>query len=360
MRDIEIGRFGIRTFEVDRDGHLLPIGGGDRFDWQDGVCIAECKAGGLHLPPGDGCSCGIYSFDSLEDLRSQYSPAQHLVAVIAPEGQARIGANGTVSERARIVALWTADPRLTAMIRSATSDKIRPYTDLDGMVADYNLRHTTTAVADEPALAPRSAIRQAIGEVARSASGIGWSRFLQAILWAAVLGILVADTETDSPTTEPAAITVALLQALDRFVLVANEQVTILVVLQLVVCLAVSVSRFSIRLRRGPASSAVGRLVRHQLTVMLRKLIWPLVFVAAYCIFHGTLPASATIVWIGLFVLISSWTSGGALYHLTTSLTARMKRRQAPSPIRSGPTLRELIESSKRRSRQRRGIGPIE
>lgn len=358
MKDIEIGRFGIRTFEVDRDGHLLPISAGDRWDWQDGVCIAECKAGGLHLPPGDGCSCGIYSFDSPEDLRSQYSPAQHLVAVIAPEGQARIGANGTVSERARIVALWTADPRLTAMIRSATSDKIRPYTDLDIMVADYNLRYTTTAVTDEPDLAPRTAIRQAIGEVARSAAGIGWSPFLRAVLWAAILGILVAGTETDSSTAEPAASTVALIQALGRFVLVADELVTVLVVLGLVACFVGIVWQVGIRLRQGAASNAVGRLVRHQLAGLLRMLIWPLVFVAAYCIFHGTLPASDTIIWIGLFVLISSWTSGRTLYHLTTSLTARMKRRQAPSPIRTGPTLRELTESAKQRSRQRWGIGP--
>lgn len=249
-------------------------------------------------------------------------------------------------------------PRLTAMIRSVTSDKIQPYTDLDTMLADHNLRYTTTAVTDEPALAPRSAIRQAIGEVVRSAAGIGWSPFLRAALWASVLGILVAATETDSPTTEPAASTVALLQALGRFVLVADEQVTMLVVLGLVACFVASVWQVSVRLGRGAASSAVGRLVRHQLTGLLRMLIWPLVFVAAYCIFHGTLPASDTIIWIGLFVLISSWTSGGTLYHLTTSLTARMKLPHTPSPIRSDPTLRELIESAKRRSHQRWGIGP--
>ncbi len=329
MRDIEIGRFGLRTFRVDRDGQLLPIGAGDRFDWKDGVCFAECKVGAFHRPPAAGCSCGIYSFHTLEDLRSQYGAADDVVAVVAPEGLARIGGNGLVSERARVVALWTADPRLTELVRSAVSENIQPYTDLDTMVVDHHLRFTATPPAAEDFPPARHAAAGLVSEVIRSAAGIGWAKILFAASLAVViknLAKVLADPGVRS-LTEPAPSAAALIEALDRFLFSVGASATPIVVGFLCVTLIVAVLRACARMARGGATAAADRLFRHAATMALRSAIVPLVMVAVYGMIHGRVPALELVAWILTLIVASSWSSGGALYHLIAGIRIQMRRR---------------------------------
>lgn len=339
MRDIEIGRFGLRTFRVDRDGHLLPIAAGDRFDWKDGVCFAECKAGAFHRPPAEGCSCGIYSFHSLEDLRSQYSSAADVVAVVAPEGIARIGGNGLVSERARIVALWTADPRLTDLVRSVVSENIAPYKDLDTMVVDHHLRFTATPDTAEDLPPARHAAAGLVSEVIRSASGIGWAK----IVYAACLALLVknlvqglASPEIRS-MPEPVPSAAVLIEALDRFLLTVGASVTPVVVALLGLTLTVAVLRACVRMARGGAAAAAGRMFRHATTLTLRSAIVPLVVVAVYGLLHGRAPALELVAWLLTLILASSWSSGGALYHLFAGIRIRLRQRRAASAVNPRP-----------------------
>jgi hypothetical protein len=357
VRDVEIGRFGLRTFRVDRDGQLLPIVAGDRFDWKDGVCFAECKVGAFHRPPAEGCSCGIYSFHSLEDLRSQYSAAANVVAVVAPEGHARIGGNGLVSERARVVALWTADPRLTELVRNAVSENIQPYTDLDTMVVDHHLRFTATPAAAEDFLPARHAAAGLVSEVIRSAAGIGWAKIVYAASLALIIMNLVkllADPGVRS-LPEPVPSAASLIAALDRFLLSVGTSMTPIVVTFLCTTLIVAVLRASVRVARGGAAGAAGRLFRHAATMTLRAAIVPLVVVAAYGVIHGRAPALELVAWILTLIVASSWSSGGALYHLIAGIRFQLRQRRSVNPIDPMPALRPLLGG---RRRWWRGSGP--
>ncbi|SLH41571.1 hypothetical protein [Mycobacteroides abscessus] len=360
MIDVEVGRFGLRTFGVDRDGHLLPIGAGDRFDWKDGVCFAECKAGALHRPPGDGCSCGIYSFDSLEVLRNQYNTAWQVVAVIAPEGRARVGGNGTVCERARVIALWTADPRLTRKIREATSEKITPYTDLDQMINDYGLRFTVPEAIEVAPVSPRRAMVEVAAEMVRSAGGIGWAAIVRALCVAVLIWMLVAGARDPLvlQRPEPAPSTALMLDSLDRFLLAMNTSVTPLVVAVLLMQLLIVFVRAVARIPRGGAAAAAGRIFRHSATATLRVLTMPLITVAAYGMLHGVRPPAELVAWLALFLVASSWSSGGALYHVIAAVTARVSRRRPVTGVDQGPTVAELLAAVRRRPRRVRDGEP--
>ncbi|MEN4464545.1 hypothetical protein VXE65_21245 [Mycolicibacterium conceptionense] len=125
--DIEVGRYALRTFLVDRHYRaLLPLTGNARpvgrrlyaaglaaynhaarSVWAGGVCVARCGRGRSHAAPAEDCSCGVYGATSLESLLDQFPGLAHnIVAVIAAEGTTIVGDDGLRTSAARVVAYW--------------------------------------------------------------------------------------------------------------------------------------------------------------------------------------------------------------------------------------------------------------
>ena len=155
--DIEVGRYGLRTFRIDRRHRvLLPItaGGAGAItgmpdatrQWQGGVCVARCRNHPEHLAPVADCTCGIYATTDLLSLHEQYPLlARNVVAVIAAEGPTMIGDRGMRTSAARVVAYWVSShPRLQVAreVLAAQCHDAAIYTDLDSLLADYHLRST--------------------------------------------------------------------------------------------------------------------------------------------------------------------------------------------------------------------------
>ncbi|WP_425308084.1 hypothetical protein AADG42_04805 [Ammonicoccus fulvus] len=113
--EIAVGIYGLRTFRIREDGYLLPVifSSDDSAAlpgiWGRGFCVATCLTNSSteHEPPVDSCGCGIYSWNTLARLQRNYRDCtDHVVAVVALEGQTIEGFAGFRSQAARIVALW--------------------------------------------------------------------------------------------------------------------------------------------------------------------------------------------------------------------------------------------------------------
>jgi len=110
--ELRVGQYGLRTFHVSEDGYLLPVNAmvhDSRLintSWKNGTCIAQCAMERNHPVPDDGCTCGIYSFPTVDQVRRQYPSGYTLLAVVSLEGRVIEGERGWRSEAARIVALW--------------------------------------------------------------------------------------------------------------------------------------------------------------------------------------------------------------------------------------------------------------
>jgi len=130
---------GLRTFRVSQDGNLLPVTAIDD-SWRSGVCVATCRRRANHQAPVEGCTCGLYTFRSLGVLRSQYAPADLLVAVVALEGQTLAGSRGWRSQAGRVVSVWVAADALPEELTIALARNlpdVRMYRDLHVMMTHY-------------------------------------------------------------------------------------------------------------------------------------------------------------------------------------------------------------------------------
>ena len=149
MTELQVGVHGLRTFRVSDDGNLLPVTAVDD-SWRGGVCIARCRRNPAHAAPSDRCRCGIYTFRDLPVLRSQYEPADYLVAVVALEGQTLAGVKGWRSQAGRVVAIWVqpgALPDTLLQALSANLPDVPFHDDVQRMLADYP---ELTAAEPEP------------------------------------------------------------------------------------------------------------------------------------------------------------------------------------------------------------------
>jgi hypothetical protein len=139
VSDFLVGVHGLRTFRVSDDGNLLPIIALDD-SWRGGVCIAACRRNAGHPAPVEGCRCGIYTFRSLPVLRAQYEHADHLVAVVALEGQTLAGIRGWRSQAGRVLAVWVAPGALPKALLGALVRNLPDvvfHDDIDAMVSQY-------------------------------------------------------------------------------------------------------------------------------------------------------------------------------------------------------------------------------
>ncbi|MCA2338799.1 hypothetical protein JF776_25550, partial [Mycobacterium avium] len=173
--DIEVGRYALRTFLVDRHHRaLLPITGhmravsawlrrplGDlaasqreaHSVWAGGVCVARCGRGRRHAAPAKDCSCGVYGATSLESLLEQFPGLAHnIVAVIAAEGPTIVGDDGLRTSAARVVAYWIQPwPELDDArgVFDEQCPHAQAFTHLNDMLAAYGFP-VSPAAADGP------------------------------------------------------------------------------------------------------------------------------------------------------------------------------------------------------------------
>lgn len=182
--DVEVGRYGLRTFGVDTDQALLlplsvrnPAGEAPSLfakAWIGGTCIGKCMQGKAHDVPADDCTCGVYAATNLTGLLEQYPGLAHqIVAVIAAEGQTIIGDRGMRTAAARVVAYWV-HPSAEAQVHTVVATHCataRRFDDLDAMVTAYGLRFTpqTGDSAFTAGGFDAEAMRQAIGTRAAAA-----------------------------------------------------------------------------------------------------------------------------------------------------------------------------------------------
>ncbi len=139
--DVEIARYALRTFVVDR-GHLTSVAkkGKGAGHWQNGTCEAICVAGRDHKAPAELCTCGIYGTLNLADLRRQFASAKELVTVMAAEGTTIIGDTGLKTAFARIVAYWTPNKHIRKVC-AKECEGAKYFGNIDEMLAAYNLPH---------------------------------------------------------------------------------------------------------------------------------------------------------------------------------------------------------------------------
>ncbi|MDO5681704.1 MAG: hypothetical protein Q4G46_02590 [Propionibacteriaceae bacterium] len=207
--DIAVGLLGLRTFRIREDGYLLPVTFNADDDWAEipeswslGYCIARCRrsrydAPALHEAPAEACRCGIYSWNTLSRLQQNYREhTDHVVAVVALEGQTIEGTSGFRSQAARIVALWLNE-------RLVPADVCRAVRTTYAGVPIH--RHRTTmirrllsdqAALSEPPRAPTVSVRpsmrlrqvcvRAVSAVARNLTWALWW-----LVPAVALGLLV-------------------------------------------------------------------------------------------------------------------------------------------------------------------------
>lgn len=139
--EIAVGVFALRKFRISLDGYLQPVSFASDT-WADGTAIAAC-ARQWHQAPDADCTCGLYSFTDLHELRTQYRQAGHIVAVVALEGVSFQGTMGWRSQAARVVALWMKptyskqlSARRVALLR-ANYPEVDCYEDRAVMLARY-------------------------------------------------------------------------------------------------------------------------------------------------------------------------------------------------------------------------------
>jgi len=151
MDDVELARYGLRTFKVDPDNMALRSMAISGLHWQGGVARAKClKDDPLlqgyrfkgnppkkHVSPHIECSCGIYGSLYLDNLINQYSGyTQQLVCVIAAEGTTIIGSKGFRTECGRIVAFWSQYKTIATVVQHV-APKAEYITNLNNMLSKY-------------------------------------------------------------------------------------------------------------------------------------------------------------------------------------------------------------------------------
>ncbi|PBA23764.1 hypothetical protein CKJ66_26225 [Mycobacterium avium] len=152
--DIEVGRYAVRTFRIDRRRRILqPVnpswrrGRGHESPWRNGACRAVCNHDRAHDAPAEECGCGIYGATSLESLRAQYPVlASNIVAVIAAEGTTIVGSRGLRTQAARVVAYWchpSSRMDTAGAVIAEQCPAAERFADLDQMLAVYGLRYTS-------------------------------------------------------------------------------------------------------------------------------------------------------------------------------------------------------------------------
>ena len=178
-----VGVYGLRTFRVSLDGHLLPLTQLTN-DWAGGRCVARCAVGGDHTAPETGCTCGIHSFRDRAHLAKQFAAANSLVAVVALEGATVEGDRGWRSQAAQVVAVWIADDALPSHLRTALLERlpgVRVYSSPEEMVATYPGLTCSGRYPPAPSL-PRGASTMVSGLVRR------WGLTQAANFWFTVAG----------------------------------------------------------------------------------------------------------------------------------------------------------------------------
>lgn len=150
MDDIEVARYGLRTFVV-KGGRLKSLY--KDIYWDEGVMEAKCLRGPealwlffqndvdpSHRAPDKNCTCGIYATLTLEHLRAQYfMEAERSVAVIAAEGPTIIGDQGLRTSAARIVAYWTPVRGVRRAYGQACGKDAQYFRKMDQMLETYGL-----------------------------------------------------------------------------------------------------------------------------------------------------------------------------------------------------------------------------
>lgn len=186
---IEVGRYGVRTFWVTRQG-IGPITERPlETTWTDGVCVAECQRGD-HEAPGAECKCGIYACSDLESLRAQFPVlAKTMIAVIAAEGPTIIGERGFRTSAARIVAYWCHPhyPDAAAIVHRHTGSEAVFFDDLEDMLGAYNIR----VMSPPQALLRPSAPVQMLNRFALNFRSLMDSRDFERLLMSLLLVTLV-------------------------------------------------------------------------------------------------------------------------------------------------------------------------
>lgn len=158
-----VGVLAARTFDVSQGRFQSAFHGADQDVWATSTGVAKCQpryvtvkwhAGGgtsttilpiggrepetePHEPPGENCSCGLYSFITAQEVFRQYSErAQECLAVVAPEGVSLEGQLGWRSPKATIVAVWLRSPLHRSSIAENYPD-VKVYDDLAALLHDY-------------------------------------------------------------------------------------------------------------------------------------------------------------------------------------------------------------------------------
>ena len=166
MAELEVGRFGLRTFNLYNGKLQAVVAKNSGLHWENGVCRAHCvlfddhafsqeavrrkiehgyepwdEADSLkHEAPDLDCRCGIYGSLNLENLRKQFTQALTFVAVIASEGKTIIGTRGFRTQYARVVAYWTPWYHFYARrVMARECPEAKGYRDLNEMLKDYGI-----------------------------------------------------------------------------------------------------------------------------------------------------------------------------------------------------------------------------
>lgn len=163
LPDIEVARYALRTFSIDRVCGTLKSVSLPGDHWVGGACIAQClreefrqKFGsylscgedpGPHTSPpkslDTNCDCGIYGANTADHLYGQYPRhCRELIAVIAAEGNTLIGDVGLRTAAARVVAYWSPSQEVRRICVDACPGA-KAFTALDAMLADYGFEPAT-------------------------------------------------------------------------------------------------------------------------------------------------------------------------------------------------------------------------
>ncbi len=152
---------GLRTFRLGSAGELLPISSRSKHPlaaWEPGVTTATCsrwRAAGIlggswhrplrsigHAAPGEGCTCGLWAFGSLEALRaSMYGDQRRVIAVVSCRGRLIPGEVGFRAEHGEIAALWLAPdlPADTVERVARRYPQAALFRSVQAMLAEYPL-----------------------------------------------------------------------------------------------------------------------------------------------------------------------------------------------------------------------------
>ena len=151
--DIEVGRYALRTFRVNRQ-HKKLMSLFQHHDWENGTAIATCRRSvegwGPHEVPAENCTCGLYGTLTLQQLEHEYRfQAKRCVAVFAAEGTTFIGTKGLRTAAARIVAYWCWDEADALVFAHQCPDATR-FLGIHLMLAQYGFPEYEEAWPPQP------------------------------------------------------------------------------------------------------------------------------------------------------------------------------------------------------------------